>query len=322
MQANKTLFFAIIGGAVLAVALMFAAVAWLRSSGTELTPPPQKIDIEVVAAPGLKDWVNQAANDFNASQTNITARVSEATELVPSSKFQTAAAWIPEATFVAASAGRNFAGGDSVASTGLAWGAYSDKLAAFQQAYGELNWNNLHAKATSAEGLKLIIDSPRTSGAGLAALASAAAAQQNANQLTEANVGAATTWLTETLGNNNAQARAEAAATLASVQGRSIADVGLLPLAAWRRVKLDQSDQFTVLPAQPAVSLDYPFVIVTNNTEAQSAAAAFKDFLLKPEQQAKLAGWGFDAAGAVSGGVQLDEAAAQRLRSWADVTLR
>ncbi len=327
MQSNKGLFFVIVGGAVLVVAGMFAVIYFFQSQVTELTPHSQKIKIEVVAAPGIKNWAAQAAGSFNAAQTNATVEVVEAGELVPASKFQSAAAWLPEADFVVELARRDgytfVDNATSVASTSLAWGAYNDKLEAMRRDYGDLTWDGLNRKATSPGGLKLVIASPRTTGAGLAALAAAVAAHQNVSRLSAQDVGNADAWLTQTLGNNNAQPRAEAATTLASPMGRSIADVALLPLAEWRQAKLDQSGQFTVLPVTPTVTLNYPFVLLTSNAAAQQAAQAFQQFLRQSEQQNALKTYGLDSAGAATAGaVQIDGEAAQRLRSWADRTLR
>lgn len=325
MQPNKTLFFVIIGLALVAVAGMFAFVFLFQDEVPNLAPLQQHTEIEVVAAPSIEPWVSEAARTFNDSQANVTVRVSPATELIPSAKLRSAAAWIPEATFVAEIATRegytvNTQG--SVAATALAWGTYIDKLDAFRRDYGELTWDNLHAKATGPDGLKLVINSPQNTGAGLAALALATAAHANTNQITARDVGTADSWLTETLGNNNAQPRSKPAETLASVQGRSIADLALLPQAAWRQVKLDQSDQFTILPTEPAVGLDYPFVIVVTTPEAETAASSFQQFLLQPDQQNKLIGAGFDLAGTAPGTLQLDGEAAQRLLNWADRVLR
>jgi ABC-type molybdate transport system substrate-binding protein len=323
MQSSKTLFFVIIGLAVLAVAAMFAFVFFFRDEVTTLsTPLQQAVEFEVLAAPDIEPWLNDAADKFSADNPNITIRVIETTDLIPTARLQTAAVWVPAAGFVAAAAGRDTGGAPSLAGSGMAWGLYNDKLETLRQSYGEPGWDTLHAKATSPDGLKLVIDSPQNTGSGLAALASAAAFSQQTSRLASADVGAANNWLTETLGNNNARALPKAAETLASVQGRSIADLGLLSGAAWRQAKLDQSAQFTLLPVEPPVTLDYPFIIISTDDNTRQAAGTFRDYLLQPQQQDALAAYGLEQAGAVTNGVQLESDAAQRLLSWADRTLR
>ncbi|RMF04543.1 MAG: hypothetical protein D6768_03015 [Chloroflexi bacterium] len=331
MQQNKSLFFVIIGLAVLAVVGMAVFVLFFRDSIDEISALQAATPIQVVVAPGIKPWVDDAARKFNAGQTNTAITVIAADELVPGTKFRPTgqppfpAAWLAEADFVPALAARNgyrFDNPQSVAGANLAWGAYTDKLDAFTQEYGELTWENIYPKATGPDGFRLVIASPHSTAEGLAALASAAAARAGSNTLTADDIGSVDAWLTETLGNHNAQPRAEPAQTLASVQGRSIGDAGLLSTASWRAAKLDQSGQFTVLLASPNVAFTYPFTIWADAPpDAQKTAEAFRQFLLAPEQQAALAQFGFDPAGSAgTDSVQLDGDAVQRLLNWANRT--
>lgn len=333
MQQNKSLFFVIIGVAVLAVAGMVVFFLFFRDSIDEISALQAATPIQVVVAPGIKPWVDDAAREFNAGQSNAPVTVIAANELVPGTKFRPTnqppfpAAWLAEADFVLALAARNgyqFDNPQSVAGANLAWGAYTDKLDAFTQQYGELTWENIYPKATGPDGFRLVIASPHNSAEGLAVLVSAAAAQTDGGTLTSANIGSADSWLTETLGNHNAQPRAQPAQTLASVQGRSIGDAGLLSTASWRAAKLDQSGQFTLLPASPNVAFNYPFAIWADAPpDAQKTAEAFRQFLLAPEQQAALAQFGFGPAGSAGtnpDSVQLDGDAAQRLVNWANRT--
>lgn len=336
MQQSKSLFFAIIALAVVVVAGMFLARLFLAE---ELNLPVgvQEISIQVVVAPSIKPWVDQAARDFNQANSNTQVKIIAADKLIPESQFQvnpqTASevpvAWLAEATFaveMARNAGLQFEDAQSVASTSLAWGAYNDKLDRFTQDYGSLTWQNLHAKAANPDDiLKLVIASPQNSAEGLAALISAAAAQLNAQTLSGNDISAVDGWLTETLGDRNAQIPPKPAETFASVQGRTIGDVGILSMASWRRARLDQSTDFTITPAEPGVTLDYPFAIWTgrqSTPEAQKVARDFRAFLLSNAQQNALADFFFEPAGAIQGGVQADREASQRLLNWADRVLR
>ncbi len=334
MQQNKVLFFGIIMLALVVVAGMILLFFFLPEPLSELVPLQQQVDINVVVAPGIKPWVDEAAKKFNQENREVQVTPVSANEMVPAGQFQTRpnsvppAAWLAEASFVvdmAAGDGYQFTDAQPVAGSSLAWGGYNDKIEQFNQVYGDLNWENAHAKATGRDGFKLVMASPQNTAEGLAVLIAATAAHLGTDTLTAGNVGSADAWLTETLGNNNAQPRSRPAETLASVQGRSIGDAGLLSVASWRSVNLNQSDAFSVLPAEPAVVLDYPFVIWAGNQstpEARQAAQQFAQFLLEAEQQNALAAHGFDPAGAGQSAIQVDGQAARRLLSWAGRVLQ
>jgi hypothetical protein len=336
MQPNRTLFFIITGIAVVvAVGLVVGGFFFLDSSDN-LVPLGQRVPpIQVVVAPSLKPWVDQAAQAYNETASPAVVRVVAANDLVPRTQFQSSspdspvAVWIPEASFVAelaADQGVQFEDPQSVASTGLAWGAYNDKLAQFTDTYGDLTWENLHAKAVAPEDfLKLVIASPWDTAEGIAALMSATAATLQTQEISGNSISTANTWLTETLGNRNAQIPPRPAEAFASVQGRTIGDLGLLALASWRSANLHTKTDFTLVPAEPQVTLDYPLVILTGpqvSPEAQAAARSFRQFLLQPAQQDKLANFFFDPASPDQNGVQADAAAVERLQGWAERELQ
>jgi hypothetical protein len=201
-------------------------------------------------------------------------------------------------------------------------------LSKFKQTYGSLNWENLHAKAVSpGDFLKLVIASPHDTAEGIAALISATAANLKTEKIDANSVSTANTWLTETLGNRSAQTPPTPAEAFASVQGRTLGDVGILSMTSWKNAGLQGRSDFTLTPVEPNVTLDYPFVILTGpqvRPEAQAAANNFRQFLLSPEQQAKLADFFLDPASAPPGPVQVqaDASAVERLLSWADRVLR
>lgn len=336
MQQNKTRFFIIIGVAAIAVVGMIAA-SFLLTSGAlgDVSALRQNIEISVVVAPPIEPWAEQAAQAFNQANPETPVKIVTALELIPGAQFRTdqaqselPAAWIAEASFVVEMArdnGLQFEEAQSVASDSLAWGGYQDKLAQFSQNYGDLTWQNLHAKATGPDGLKLVIASPHNSAAGIAALASATAGYLESQTLSSSDIGAADAWLTETLGNRNATTPPTPAESFASVQGRTLGDAGLLSLAAWQKVKLDQAADFSLSPAEPNVTLDYPFVIWNGaqaNPKAQEVARSFRSFLLGQAQQDRLADYFFGPAATNPGGVQIDGATAVRLQSWANRVLR
>ena len=328
MQQSKTLFFAIIGLSILVVIGLFFA----RSYVTEVSP--LRTSIRVVVAPSIATWATQAADRFNQGNSNNSVEIVVVNELIPTATFQSnsaadkvPAAWLAEASFIIA-LGQNadlaFNDPRSVASSALAWGAYNDKLEQFNQDYGFLSWENVNVKATNSEDVsKLIMAPPYSSAEGLAALISATAFQAGGATLAGGEVSAANQWLTETLGNRNTQLPPTPAQTMASVQGRTLGDFGLLSMASWRAAKLDQNSNFTVAPVEPAIILDYPYAISAQADEdQQKAALAFRDFLLAEAQQQTLATIFLDPALSSGTGVQADGVASQRLIDWANRTLR
>lgn len=329
MQSNKTLFFSIIGLSFVAVFVMVLARSFLFDS-LDLPAAPGKVDIDIVVAPALKPWVDQLARDYNQANPDAQVRVMAADELIPA-EFATTnpqqtppAAWLAEASFVVDLAGRQglqFEQAQSVAATGVAWGAYNSKLDEFKQGYGELNWENIHAKG-STEGLKLVIASPQNSAEGLAALISATAAHLRKNSLTANDISAAGDWLTETFGNRNTQIPATPATDFAT-KGISAGDIGILTMASWRANKLAEKADFILNSTQPAVTLDYPLVIWSGaSPDAKATAKAFQDFLLQSGSQTSLGQYAFDPASSGPGSVQIDGEAVQRLLDWTNRGLR
>ena len=334
MQQNKSLFFGIIALAIVIVIGMGAAVYFFADS-LNLSTGQQQTSIEVVAPAALEPWVAQAALEFNQQNRATQVTISTVDGLLPENRFPPAdpqatppAAWIAPASFLADLAenqGQTFAAErQSVAGTALAWGAYADKEAALTEKYGPLGWDSLHAKAVaSGDFLTLVIASPTNSAEGLAALISATAANLSKDSLTGTDVRQAMGWLTETLVDNS-RTPPKPAEAFATAQGRSIGDAGLLTMAAWQQAGLSQKTDFALTPATPPVRLDYPYLIWQGRgaTEAgQQAATAFRDFLLTPAQQNKLADYYFDpAAPAVT--VQANGDAALALLRWAERELR
>jgi ABC-type molybdate transport system substrate-binding protein len=328
MQQNRMLFFGIIGLALLIVIGMGLARLFIPEIG------PANVLIQVVTAPSIKPWVEESAQQFNQTNGRIEVQVLTANTLVPTSQFASSspqavppAAWLAEATFMVEMARHGdyaFDDSQSVAATSMAWGGYNDKLSQFE-AYGGINWPALNKKATD-DILKLVIASPQNTAEGLAALMSAAAVAQNSQSLTTNEISAANGWLAETLGDRNTVTPPTPAETLASVQGRTLGDIGLLSLASWRGAKLDSRTDFQIIPLDPNVALDFPFAIYTDSkspVENQAAARAFRDFLLAEAQQNRLSSVYLDKAATVApGGVQIDGSGIQRLYNSLNQILR
>lgn len=320
MQQNKALFFGIIGLAVLIVAGLIAARFFLADQ-IELPTLTEKVSIRVVAAPAIETWARQAAGAFNQKNPNTQVEVIRADGLIPEAQFRAdpqnpPAAWLAEATFMvelARNRGLSFQDAQSVASSGLTWGAFKAKQDEFNQNYGGLNWEGLYAKATSPEnGLNFVIASPGNSAEGLAALISATAAHLNKDSLSGSDVSQADAWLSE-LFNINAKTPATPADNFATMRV-SAGDAGLLTLASWRRVRLTENPDFVTSPAQPPINLDYPLAVFGQaSPAAQQAATAFRVFLLDAGQQNTLNTVFLDPASAGSAGVQADGDAVQRL---------
>ena len=325
---NRSLFFIIIGIALAAAIGMILARAFMPTIGQS------QVSIQVVVAPSLRPWVEQAALAFNQANRGTQVEIITANSLIPTADFRTStpqtilpAAWLAEASFIVEMArndGLQFGNAQSVASSTLAWGAYNDKFAQFNQGAAGISWETLNEKATQ-DRLKVVIAAPKNTAEGIASLISATAAHGATQSISGSDASAANQWLTDTLGDGNAVTPPTPAITFASVQGRTIGDLGILSMASWRGAKLDQRSDFTLSPVEPKVTLDYPFAIWTGSqlsAESQQAAAAFRDFLRSDSQQRALANFYFEPASSTNNGVQADGSAAQRLLDWSNRELR
>ena len=146
----------------------------------------------------------------------------------------------------------------------------------------------------------------------------------NKQTLSNADVTQARPWLSETF-KDNTKLPPKPAEAFASTQGRSIGDVGLLSRASWQRVGLqNRPDDFTLIPAQPDIRLDYPFAIWAGSQATpanQQAAAQFRDYLLDDTQQQVLAEFSFEPAGTLTTTVEIDGPAAWALLRFAEQEL-
>ncbi len=327
MQPNKTLFFSIIGIAVI-ICIGLIAARFLLTDSLNLPSAPEDVAIEVVVADSIEPWAKQAAQDFNQANPASQVNIITVDSLIPPTNNQPTppvTAWLPATSFalnLASKQGFTFDEGQSMANSVMAWGGYNNKLDDLNLSGANLTWDNIHTIAASDDGLKIVLSDPQDTVEGLAALIAATAGHAGSTTLTANDISNANSWLSETFGNRNAQLPATPAGDFAT-KGVSAGDMGILSMAAWQKARLDQKADFTLTPTQPAITLDYPFVINSQSSpEAQAAAVAFRQFLLESNQQNKLSEIWLNPASTNQNGVQIDETGLQRLIDWANRELR
>jgi hypothetical protein len=241
MSRTRFVFLLIVGAAVILVVIGLVVNSALNQpAGPAPTPTPAgPINVRVVAALGVQDWVAQAGEDFSASgQTldgrSITVDVIPMDGLVALNRFDAQTmdplptAWIPDSRWLVelANASYKAVGGRDVFLTDgeyrarpvalslFAWGIYQSRAEVLLDEYGEISWPTLHNAALAAGGwpdlggeadwgyFKLLLPSPRRNIAGLGALISAAGEYYERPNIA---VGDVTDkefqqWLTELLG--------------------------------------------------------------------------------------------------------------------------
>lgn len=312
LQRRRVLFFVIIGLAV------FVTLGALAAERLNIYTLPSRavaqIPITVAVSPGLVEWAETAARDFQRGNQDAQITIVSANGLVAVDTFARFApeerphAWIAETTFVAAIAqdsGLSFTPeGASLAVSELVWGGFGTRV----EALGTLDWQTIHGAATAGGWsalngdanwgfFKLTIASPTNSAEGLAALLTAAAAYHDTAQVTRSHVTdpAFLAWLQETVDsvpnfNTLGPNPAEALAT----RGPSVGDVGLLTTVSWSAVAddLNKWETFVTSDPQYTMELDYPYLIRTNLTSDERAVAErFSDYLARQSEQLNDAGF-------------------------------
>ena len=217
MNRTRIVFFVIIGLAVLIVA---AGLIWqlVRSpgSGEEPTAVPGQIsdetlEVQVVTALPVADWVQEAASQFNAEKHTLDGQPIHVTitpmdGLTAKGRYDRdemtplPTAWIPENRYLVelVNAAQNERLGRDVFLTDgeyrakplaislLAWGVYDSRAKVLEAKYGELSWQAIHDAAMAPGGwaelggqadwgyFKLAISNPRKNVSGLSAMVAAA----------------------------------------------------------------------------------------------------------------------------------------------------
>ena len=322
---TKIIFFMIMG---LAAALVGGVLLVEKVGGFTLpTRGGVQVDIQVAAPPSLEGWVREAAAEFNSRNPQTTVQVVSLKGLEANQKLSLGGgealpeAWIAEADFIRQMAqGLPYeAQGPSVAQTRLIWLAMRER-AGLQ---GLLDWETVHAAAVDRarwEALSggdfqfdVALPSPGNSVEGLAAYLSAAADFRDQPDLRNSPVTdqAFLDWMAEIL--EAAPERSRSPLDQLARPPVSV-DVGLV-----LESELGQLDlaKFMQQPPQYNVIFNYPYLIrrdapLEDAAAREEAAQRFRDFLLSPEQQQKLAQAGFSPADAtgLGEGVQVDGATA------------
>ena len=217
MNRTRIVFFVIIGLAVLIVAagLIYQLVRSSGAGGEPTAVPGQSSDetleVQVVTALPVADWVQEAANQFNAEKHTLEGQLIHVTitpmdGLTAKGRYDRdemnplPTAWIPESRYLVelVNAAQNERLGRDVFLTDgeyrakplaislLAWGVYDSRAKVLEAKYGELSWQAIHDAALAPSGwtelggqadwgyFKLAISNPRKNVSGLSAMVAAA----------------------------------------------------------------------------------------------------------------------------------------------------
>jgi hypothetical protein len=242
MNRTRIVFFVIIGLAVVIVAAGLI-LQLFRSSGSSEEPtavPGQSSDetleVQVVTALPVADWVQEAANQFNTEKHTLEGQLIHVTitpmdGLTAKGRYDRdemnplPTAWIPESRYLVelVNAAQNERLGRDVFLTDgeyrakpltislLAWGVYDSRAKVLEAKYGELSWQTIHDAAMTPGGwaelggqsdwgyFKLAISNPRKNVSGLEAMVAAAGEYFKKTNITVDDVTNAEfqTWLGE-----------------------------------------------------------------------------------------------------------------------------
>lgn len=336
LRRNQIIFFTIIG---LALVVTLGILAMERLGIYTLpSRAVERIAIEISVPAALATWADQEADEFNARNNDADVSIVALNGLTALDQYDGASrdslphGWIPDASFVAAIAQEEALPfemvNESIATTELMWGGYSDRIQVIQN----LNWQSIHDAAAAGTwsqmggdnqwgNFKLTIASPAQSAEGLAALISAAASYYKTDTLTSQQLTDPEfmAWLLETVESvpNFSTLGPDPAESMAS-RGPSVGDIGFLSEAAWMNSAsgLERWGGFVTEAARYPVSLDYPFLVRTNADMAeQSLAERFAQYLAGEVNDL---GSGYDDGSGTPLGKQIDGKTALSLLRWAE----
>ena len=213
MNRTRIIFFAIIG---LAIILVAAGVIWSQLAKDDQSPvepvaSDETLEVQVVAALPMADWVQEAARQFNQEQHTleghpIRVSITPMDGLVAKGRYEKdemdplPTAWIPDSRYLVELVnavykerlGRDVFLTDGeyrarpLATSLLTWGIYDSRASVLEEQSGEISWNTIHDAAIAPGGwgelggendwgyFKLAIPSPRKSVSGLQAKVAAA----------------------------------------------------------------------------------------------------------------------------------------------------
>jgi hypothetical protein len=213
MNRTRIIFFAIIG---LAIAIVIGGILWTQLGKDSAGPEEpmvedETLEVNVVAALPVADWVQDAARRFNEEQYTlegypIHVTITPMDGLVAKGRYEQEemdplpTAWIPDSRYLVELVnavykerlGRDVFLTDGeyrarpLATSLLTWGIYDSRAAVLEQGLGEISWNTIHDAAIAPGGwgelggendwgyFKLAIPSPRKNVSGLQAMVAAA----------------------------------------------------------------------------------------------------------------------------------------------------
>jgi Ca-activated chloride channel family protein len=213
MNRTRVIFFAIIG---LALIIVVVGVLWSQlsqepESAIETDFGSGPLEIHIVSALPVAEWVQEGARQFNAEEHSLEGRpihvtVTPMDGLTAKGRYEREemepfpTAWIPDSRYLVElvnAAYKERLGRDVFLTDGeyrarplaislLAWGIYDSRAAVLEQRFGEISWNTIHEAAIAPGGwgelggqndwgyFKLAISNPRKNISGLAAMVAAA----------------------------------------------------------------------------------------------------------------------------------------------------
>jgi hypothetical protein len=212
MKRTRIIFFVIIG---LAALIIVGGLIWSqlgdRSEPLEPDTSDEVLEVQIVSALPVADWVQEAANQFNAEEHTLEGQrihvtITPMDGLTAKGRYERdemdplPTAWIPDSRYLVElvnAAYKERVGRDVFLTDGeyrarplvislLAWGIYDSRAAVLEANYGDISWNTIHDAALAAGGwgelggqpdwgyFKLAISNPRKNVSGLAAMVAAA----------------------------------------------------------------------------------------------------------------------------------------------------
>jgi len=212
MNRTRIIFFVIVGLAVLIIA---GGLIWNQFSREpaiiESDAGDGVLEVQIVSALPVADWIQEAARDFNAEQNTLEGRLIQVTVtpmdgLTAKGRYEREemdplpTAWIPDNRYLVElvnAAYKERLGRDVFLTDGeyrarplaislLAWGIYDSRAAVLEERFGEISWHTIHDAAIAPGGwgelggesewgyFKLAISNPRKNISGLSAMVAAA----------------------------------------------------------------------------------------------------------------------------------------------------
>jgi len=226
MNRTRIIFFVIVGLAVLVIAggLIWN---WLAQEPAAIEPETsdKPLEVQVVSALPVADWVQEAAGQFNAEQHTLEGRpihvtVTPMDGLTAKGRYERdeldplPTAWIPDSRYLVELVNASYKerlGRDVFLTDGeyrarplvislLAWGIYDSRADILEAQNGDISWQTIHDAAMAPGGwgelggendwgyFKLAISNPRKNISGLAAMVAAAGEYYTSTNITVEDV--------------------------------------------------------------------------------------------------------------------------------------